>query len=104
MRGSGPARERVRVTVLPRHTVLDGRAGQSILDIAIDNDYLLEHACGGCCACITCRISVADGSQNLSPMRPDERSMLSAYGALHPRVRLSCQAKVNGRVVIEIPD
>ena len=45
-----------------------GRHGApgSILDIALANDIMIEHACGGIGACATCHVIVREGMGNVS--------------------------------------
>ena len=80
----------------------DGRPG-SILDIALGNDILLQHNCGGKCACTTCHVIVKEGMENLSKMEEDEEDRLDTAEGLTLHSRLGCQAVANGDVVVEIP-
>ncbi len=82
------------------------RSGTTILDAAIEYDLPLDHACGGCCACTTCRVYVVEGIQNLSAQLEDEKDMIenvdvpAKEGAV---LRLGCQTKVLNDITIEIP-
>eukprot|EP00397_Hematodinium_sp_SG-2012_P060606 GEMP01079152.1.p1 GENE.GEMP01079152.1~~GEMP01079152.1.p1 ORF type:complete len:111 (+),score=10.52 GEMP01079152.1:141-473(+) len=38
--------------------VVDGREGETLLDVAIKNDVEMEGACSGQCACSTCHVIV----------------------------------------------
>jgi 2Fe-2S ferredoxin len=75
----------------------------SLLDVAMNLDIPLEHACGGSCACTTCHVVVEQGSQNLSVMQDDEADRLDSAWDVTTRSRLGCQAVVRGDVVCEIP-
>ncbi len=75
----------------------------SLLDVAMNLDIPLEHACGGSCACTTCHVVVEQGSQNLSVMQEDEADRLDSAWDVTTRSRLGCQAVVRGDVVCEIP-
>ncbi len=87
-------------TALPyRH---HGQPG-SILDVALNFDVPLEHACGGNCACTTCHVIVRSGMENLSEMDDEEADRLDTAWDLTPSSRLGCQAIVRGDVVCEIP-
>ena len=79
-----------------------GKPG-SLLDIALAHDILLEHNCGGSCACTTCHVIVRKGEENLSEMEIDEEDRLDMAEGLTIRSRLGCQAVVRGDVVVEIP-
>lgn len=76
---------------------------ESLLDVAMNLDIPLEHACGGSCACTTCHVVVEQGSQNLSVMQEDEADRLDSAWDVTTRSRLGCQAVVRGDVVCEIP-
>ena len=76
---------------------------ESILDVALNFDLHLEHACGGSCACTTCHVVVKDGDDNLSPADDDELDRLDMAADLTLHSRLGCQAIVKGDVTIEIP-
>ena len=105
----------VRVTFLPDNRTFEfehgalpcqdhGKPG-SILDIALNFGFHLEHACGGNCACTTCHIWVKEGAENLSPMEDDEADRLDMAADLQLNSRLGCQAQIvkPGKVVVEIP-
>lgn len=79
-----------------------GKPG-SLLDIALAHDILLEHNCGGSCACTTCHVVVREGEENLSAMEQDEEDRLDTAEGLTLHSRLGCQAVVKGDVVVEIP-
>ncbi len=102
-----------RVTFLPADVTVEfdpatmpfrdhGRPG-SLLDIALNFNVPLDHACGGNCACTTCHVVIRQGDANLSPMDDDEADRLdmAADPTLHSR--LACQCIVTGDVVVEIP-
>ncbi len=76
---------------------------QSLLDVALNVGVLLEHACGGNCACTTCHVIVREGAQNLSEMEDDEADRLDTAWDLTPDSRLGCQAVIKGDVVCELP-
>lgn len=91
-----------KVTFLPVNQVCEAEEGESILDVAINNDIPLQHACGGFCACTTCHIVVKDGEKNLSEMEEDEDERIESAGGFTLHSRLGCQAKVHGDVTVEI--
>jgi 2Fe-2S ferredoxin len=80
----------------------DGLPG-SLLDIALGNNIVLQHNCGGKCACTTCHVIVKEGAENLSKMEDDEEDRLDMAEGLTLHSRLGCQAVVNGDAVVEIP-
>lgn len=76
---------------------------ESVLDVALNHAFDLEHACGGSCACTTCHIIVKEGMENLSEADDDELDRLDMAAGLTLRSRLGCQAVVKGDVTVEIP-
>ena len=105
----------VQITFLPEGKTVQFEHGklrylnhgepESILDIALNHNVPLDHACGGNCACTTCHIWVKEGSDNLSEMDDDEADRLDMAADLQLNSRLGCQAVINkpGKVVVEIP-
>jgi 2Fe-2S ferredoxin len=102
-----------KVTFLPENKTVEFESGQlsysdhgkreSILDVALNNDIHLEHACGGSCACTTCHVIVVEGDTNLSEAEDDELDRLDMAAGLTLHSRLGCQAVVKGDVKVEIP-
>ena len=90
------------VKFLPSEKEVTSRSGESLLDIALDHQVSIQHACGGFCACTTCHCEVLDGESSLSPIDEDEAERLSVLENKTPRSRLACQAKVNGNVTVRI--
>jgi ferredoxin len=80
---------------------LDVPLGGTILGAALKNGVRLMHVCGARTLCATCRVRVADGAENLTPMKPTERFSLRWHLSVSPRTRLACQARVNGPVELE---
>ena len=91
-----------KVTFMPMNQVCEARAGESILDVAINNDIPLQHACGGFCACTTCHVIVKDGAVSLSAMEEAEEERIEHATGVTLQSRLGCQAKVTGDIVVEI--
>jgi ferredoxin, 2Fe-2S len=110
-----PGENTVEVTFLPEGKTVQFEHGklkylnhgepQSILDVALNNDIRLDHACGGNCACTTCHVWVKEGASNLSEMDDDEADRLDMAADLQLNSRLGCQAVIKGpgKVVVEIP-
>ena len=110
-----PGENTVQVTFLPEGKTVEFEFGklpyqdhgkeQSVLDVALNNDIRLDHACGGNCACTTCHVWVKEGAENLSEMDDDEADRLDMAADLQLNSRLGCQAVITkpGKVVVEIP-
>jgi 2Fe-2S ferredoxin len=102
-----------KVTFLPAGETFEFESGklpykghglpESLLDIAMNFGFHLEHACGGNCACTTCHVVVKQGEPNLSEMEDDELDRVEQAADFQVGSRLGCQAVVKGDVVVEIP-
>ena len=111
-----PGPNTVRVTFLPEGRTVEFECGkmpykdhgkpQSILDVAINNNVFLDHACGGNCACTTCHVHVIKGAELLSEMDDDEADRLDMAADLQLNSRLGCQVVIEkpGEVVVKIPE
>ena len=91
-----------KVTFMPTNQVCEARVGESILDVALNHDVPIQHACGGFCACTTCHIEVKDGLPHLSEIEEEEADRLEIVSPQTLNSRLSCQARVHGDVTVEI--
>ncbi len=91
-----------KVTFLPMNTTVEAADGDSILDTALDNDIPIQHACGGFCACTTCRVQVKEGIENLYPMEDEEEDRLAKEADITDQTRLGCQSKVKGDITVEV--
>lgn len=91
-----------KITFLPMNMVCEAKNGDSILEVAIDHDVPIQHACGGFCACTTCHIRVKDGFTFLSEMEEDEMDRLERVADNQSGARLACQARVHGDVIVEV--
>ena len=78
-----------------------GRPG-SILDIALANEVVIEHGCGGTGVCGMCAVEILRGMTNLSKPTADEQDTLKVALDDTRRMRLACQAIVLGDVTVRI--
>ncbi|HWY67913.1 MAG TPA: 2Fe-2S iron-sulfur cluster-binding protein [Terriglobales bacterium] len=111
-----PGPNTVRVTFMPANKTFEFEKGQlpyadhgkpeSLLDVAMNNNFFLDHACGGNCACTTCHVVVQKGEELLSEMDDDEADRLDMAAGLTLHSRLGCQAVIDkpGEIVVEIPE
>lgn len=78
--------------------------GDSILEVALENEIDLHHNCGGVCACSTCHVYVESGMEFLPEMSEKEEDFVDR--AINPRIesRLACQCLIHGNIVVRIPD
>ncbi len=86
--------------------VFEIATGESILDVALDNDISLNHNCGAVCACSTCQVYVEMGGDILAEISDAEEDFIDR--ARNPRFnsRLACQCKLaaEGDIEVIIPD
>jgi len=111
-----PGPNTVRVTFMPANKTFEFEKGQlpyadhgkpeSLLDVAMNNNFFLDHACGGNCACTTCHVVVQKGEELLSEMDDDDADRLDMAAGLTLHSRLGCQAVIDkpGEIVVEIPE
>jgi uncharacterized 2Fe-2S/4Fe-4S cluster protein (DUF4445 family) len=97
-----PASTSFRVTFEPMGISCRGKAGQSLLEIAADQNLLIRSDCGGLGRCGKCLVA-ANPKDHLSPITDTERSILSA-DQLELGYRLACQAVLKGAVKVSIPE
>ena len=79
---------------------VEGKDGQTILQIALDHGIPMEHACGGNGFCTTCMCQVKEGMDNLNERNDREENM----GITDDPDRLSCQAEVKGDITVKIEE
>lgn len=80
-------------------------AGESVLDVCLDNGIELQHNCGGVCGCSTCHVYVTQGMDNIQEISEKEEDFIDR--AVRPRLssRLGCQCVVqDGDIEVTIPD
>jgi 2Fe-2S ferredoxin len=72
-------------------TIDNIKGGDSILEIALDNNIEIHHNCGMVCACSTCHLYVDKGDDYLPELSDKEEDFI--YRARNPMLksRLVCQ-------------
>jgi 2Fe-2S ferredoxin len=80
--------------------------GESILEVALDNNIQLNHNCGGVCGCSTCHLYVESGEDLLPEMSDREEEYVDRARDPKYNSRLACQCKLSqdGDLVVIIPD
>jgi len=80
--------------------------GESILEVALDNDIHLNHNCGGVCGCSTCHVYVERGEDLLPDMSDREEEYVDRARNPKYNSRLACQCKLSeeGDLVVTVPD
>ena len=79
-------------------TEAEANDGETLLQIALDNNVPMEQACGGNGFCTTCKCSVQRGMEHLGQRNEKEENM----GVTDDPERLGCQAEVHGDVEVEV--
>jgi 2Fe-2S ferredoxin len=88
----------------PDGAVLEAEKGESVLDVALKNDIIIEHACEKSCACTTCHIIIREGFDSMKESDELEDDLLDKAWGLEQDSRLGCQAMVEDKdLVVEIP-
>ena len=88
----------------PEGAVIRAKAGDNLIEVALDNGIDIEHACEMSCACTTCHVVVREGFDSLDESDELEDDLLDKAWGLEPDSRLSCQVVVGDEdLVIEIP-
>jgi len=80
--------------------------GESILDVALDNNIPLNHNCGGVCGCSTCHVYVENGEELFPEMSEREEEYVDRARDPKYNSRLACQCKLSeeGDLIVVIPD
>ena len=82
-------------------TTLEGRDGDSVMDLAVKNGVKgIVAECGGACACATCHVYVDESfSDEVGEAGDLEDDMLDGAAAeRRPTSRLSCQIKLRSEL------
>jgi len=74
----------------------------TILEAAQQLGFPLNNECGGNATCVTCRVEVREGDDNLEEIDFDEQDLLDREQIGEPW-RLGCQARVIGDVKVRVP-
>eukprot|EP00038_Savillea_parva_P002190 m.111498 g.111498 ORF g.111498 m.111498 type:complete len:167 (+) comp10753_c2_seq1:313-813(+) len=111
--GAGAAEQPDKISVIFQNSDGDkvqcyGRVGDTLLDVAIDNDIDLEGACGGTLACSTCHVYIDEDYMDKFPERDiEEEDMLDLASAVKDNSRLGCQCQldmVHSDIVVTLAD
>jgi ferredoxin, 2Fe-2S len=82
------------------------KAGETILEVALNNKIDIDHDCGGVCSCSTCHIYVTKGFQYLESKSRKELHFIERLKNRKENSRLSCQClllKGSGELEVVIP-
>ena len=85
----------MRVTFIPLGISADAKPNETVLDVARRAGAPLANSCGAVGVCARCRITIASGAENVTPMTAIETRTAERIG-FAPHERLACQAVVAG--------
>ncbi len=88
------------IRFLPMGTVVESKAGETILETAQRVGVKSAATCGGRGICRGCRVRVVDGEDALSDMEYAEQSIMGNTFFL-TKERLACQTRISGDIVVE---
>jgi ferredoxin len=93
-----------RVTFLPLGLTIACSEGETLFDIARRGQVPIPTACVGKASCGLCRVKILAGEEHLPKVNAAEQKHLGNTYFI-TKLRLSCQAKVEGGdVTVELPD
>lgn len=90
--------EKALIRFLPDDVTVEARAGELLLDLALDAGVFIPAACGGSGACGQCKVKIAEGAVETLEIDKLDRK-LQAEGYV-----LACQTKVTGNITVEAPE
>jgi ferredoxin, 2Fe-2S len=82
-------------------------AGQTLLEIALQNDIELHHNCGGVCACTTCHLYIDEGRESIDKISYREEDFIDRAVNRRLNSRLGCQSLLlegKGSISVLLPD
>lgn len=87
---------------------VDAKVGQTLLEVAEQNNIELVGACGGSCACGSCHVYIDEETlKKIEPPKEDEENVLDVVFNIQPNSRLACQVVVSEEMdgaIITIPE
>ncbi len=93
----------MKIKFIPQNIELEINPGQTVLDLAQQNDIHIQSVCKGIPSCAECRIYIKEGDHNVMPPQPKELELIGTAYFVDQR-RLSCQLRCFGDVVIDLTE
>jgi 2Fe-2S ferredoxin len=88
-------------------TIENVAPGQSVLEVALDNNIELHHNCGMVCACSTCHIYLEKGEEFVPELTDREEDFIDRARSPKLTSRLGCQCILedgDGVLEVTLPD
>jgi Uncharacterized metal-binding protein len=92
-----------KVTFLPDNRTVTVRPGVTLLEASRRANVAVRTRCGGVAGCLMCKVSV-DAEALLRLNEPTEPERRKLGPQLDEGMRLGCQARVRGDVVVTVPE
>jgi ferredoxin, 2Fe-2S len=86
--------------------VSEAKAGETILEVALNHKIDIDHDCGGVCSCSTCHVYVLKGFQFLETKSRKELHFIERLKNKKENSRLSCQCLLlegSGEIEVVLP-
>ncbi len=93
----------MKVKFLPMDVEHEVKPGQSILDLAQQNNLHIQSVCKGIPSCAECRVYLKEGETNVIPPSDQELDLIGTAYFVDQR-RLSCQLKCFGDVTVDLTE
>lgn len=77
---------------LPVNKKLRVEKYKTILDLAFENDIVIEHNCGGNCACTACIVKIEKGLKYFNDISENEKYQLKKAKKRKKGYRLACRS------------
>jgi uncharacterized 2Fe-2S/4Fe-4S cluster protein (DUF4445 family) len=90
------------VTFQPSGLRVECAEGESVFEVGRRAGVEISTACVGKATCGLCRVKILAGEAALSPFNAAEKKHLGNVYFI-TKTRLSCQSRVSGDVVVELP-
>ena len=82
------------------------RAGQTLLEVLLNNGVNIRHDCGGICHCTTCHLYIETGEAFVEEPTKRETDFLKKVAQRKPASRLACQCLLlegKGEIAVRLP-
>ena len=93
----------MKVKFVPQNVVCEVKSGQTVLDVALENNIYIKSICRGVPSCAECRVILAEGEYNVLQPSSAELALIGS-GYFLDRRRLSCQLKCFGDITVDLSE
>ena len=95
----------ITIRVEPSGISIAATDGDTIMAAANAAGYYWPTTCGGQAMCTSCACVITEGMEHVDPMgRSERKALIEGRGeAAVAKLRLACQTRIHGDVVVEKP-